>query len=188
MSSLQQNASFLIFSGELTSSGAVRLLSVMLQAPGHRLTLEANGGGDWLRKDLAELGEELLRAAQRRPVRRDWFVYDLPGLRLEDFQPDVDAATHPQVTLRLTRGGVQQLVAKPNAESAAAALEDVVLPLRNLSAYLHAMGDRAVPQLGAQASKTTARQIDEFLLAFGGRILEAEPEEVLPLHRYWRHG
>jgi hypothetical protein len=46
----------------------VRLLSVMLQAPGHRLTLEANGGGDWLREDLAELGEELLCAAQRRPV------------------------------------------------------------------------------------------------------------------------
>jgi hypothetical protein len=33
----------------------------------------------------------------------------------------------------------------------------------------------------------TERQIDEFLLAFGGRILEAEQEEVLPLHRYWRH-
>ena len=53
MSSLQQNASFLTFSGELTSAGAVRLLSVMLQAPGHRLTLEANGGGDWRREDLA---------------------------------------------------------------------------------------------------------------------------------------
>ena len=51
---------------------------MLLQAPGHRLTLEANG--DWLREDLAELGEELLRAAQRRPVRRDWFLYDLPGL------------------------------------------------------------------------------------------------------------
>ena len=76
MSSLQQNASFLTFSGELTSAGAVRLLSVMLQAPGYRLTLKANGGGDWLREDLAELGEELLRAA-----------------------------SHPQVTLRLTRGG-----------------------------------------------------------------------------------
>ena len=96
MSSLQQNASFLTFSGELTASGAVRLLSVLLQAPGHRLTLEANGGGDWLREDLAELGEELLRAAQRRPVRRDWFLYDLPGLRLEDFQPDGDSKTHPQ--------------------------------------------------------------------------------------------
>ena len=188
MSSLQQNASFLTFSGELTSSGAVRLLSVLLQAPGHRLTLEAKGGGDWLREDLADLGEELLRAAQRRPVRRDWFLYDLPGLRLEDFQPDVDSKTHPQVTLRLTRGGVQQLVAKPSAEGAVPALEDVVLPLRNLSAYLHAMGDRAVPQLGAQASKMTARRIDEFLLAFGGRILEVEQEEVLPLHRYWRHG
>ena len=57
MSSLQQNASFLTFLGELTSAGAVRLLSVMLQALGHRLTLEANGGGDWLREDLAELGE-----------------------------------------------------------------------------------------------------------------------------------
>jgi hypothetical protein len=67
-------------------------------------------------------------------------------------------------------------------------LEDVVLPLRNLSAYLHAMGDRVVPQLGAQASKMTARQIDEFLLVFGGRILEAEQEELLPLHRYWRRG
>ena len=139
-------------------------------------------------RDLAELGEELLRAAQRRPVRRDWFLYDLPGLRLEDFQPDAGAASHPQVTLRLTRGGVQQLVAKPNPEGAVPVLEDVVLPLRNLSAYLHAMGDRAVPQLGAQASKMTARQIDEFLLAFGGRILEAEQEELLPLHRYWRHG
>jgi len=42
-------------------------------------------------------------------------------------------------------------------------------------------------QLGAQASKLTARQIDIFL-AFGGRILEAEQEEVLPLQRYWRHG
>ena len=31
----------------------------------------------------------------------------------------------------------------------------------------------------------TERQIDEFILAFGGRILEAEQEEVLPLHRYW---
>jgi hypothetical protein len=50
------------------------------------------------------------------------------------------------------------------------------------------MGDRAVPQLSAQASKMTARQIDEFLLAFGGRIFEAEQEELLPLHRYWRHG
>ena len=57
MNSSQQNASFLTFSGELTSAGAVRLLSVMLQALGHRLTLEANGGGDWLREDLAELGE-----------------------------------------------------------------------------------------------------------------------------------
>ena len=188
MSCLQQNASFLTFLGELTSSGAVRLLSVMLQAPGHRLTLEANGGGDWLREDLAELGEELLRAAQRRPVRCDWFLYDLPGLRLEDFQPDAGAASHPQVTLRLTRGGVQQLAAKPNPEGAVPVLEDVVLPLRNLSTYLHAMRDQAVPQLGAQASKMTARQIDEFLLAFGGRILEAEQEELLPLHRYWRHG
>ena len=57
MSSLQQNVSFLTFSGELASAGAVRLLSVMLQALGHRWTLEANGGGDWLREDLAELGE-----------------------------------------------------------------------------------------------------------------------------------
>ena len=164
------------------------MLSVLSQATRHRLTLEANGGGDWLREDLAELGEELLRAAQRRPVRRDWFLFDLPGLRLEDFQPDVDAKTHPQVTLRLTRGGVQQLVAKPCGEGAVPALEYIVLPLRNLSAYLHAMEDWAVPQLGAQASKMTARQIDGFLLAFGGRILEAEQENVLPLHRYWRHG
>ena len=67
------------------------------------------------------------------------------------------------------------------------ALEDIVLPLGNLAAYLNAMGDRAVPSLGAQASKMTERQIDKFLLAFGGRILEAEQEEVLPLHRYWRH-
>ena len=80
MSSLQQNASFLTFSGELASAGAVRLLSVMLQAPVHRLTREAYGGGDWLREDLAELGEQLWRAAQRRPVRRGWFLYDLPGL------------------------------------------------------------------------------------------------------------
>ena len=58
----------------------------------------------------------------------------------------------------------------------------------HLSAYLHVLGDLAVPQLGAQASKMTARRIDEFLLAFGGRILEVEQEEVLPLHRYWRHG
>ena len=100
MSSLQQNASFLTFSGELTSAGAVRLLSVMLEAPGHRLTLEANGGGAWLREDLAELGEELLRAAQRRPVRRDWFLYDLPGLRLEDFQPDAGAPSHPRLIRR----------------------------------------------------------------------------------------
>ncbi|MDG1240576.1 hypothetical protein [Planktomarina sp.] len=63
------------------------------------------------------------------------------------------------------------------------ALKDVVLPLRNLSAYPHAMEDRSVPQLDAQASKLTARQIDIFL-TFGGRILEAEQEEVLPLHRY----
>ena len=188
MSSLQQNASFLTFLGELTSAGAVRLLSVMLQALGHRLTLEANGGGDWLREDVAELGEELLRAAQRRPVRRDWFLYELPVLRLEDFQLDAGAACLTQVTLCLTRGRVQQLVAKPNPDGAVPVLEDVFLPLRNLSAYLHAMGDRAVPQLGAQASKMTVRQIDEFLLAFGGRILEAEQEELLPLHRYWRHG
>ena len=72
------------------------------------------------------------------------------------------------VTLRLTRGGVQQLVAKPSAEGAVPVLEDVVLPLHNLSAYLYALGDRAVSQLGAQASKITARRIDEFLLAFGG--------------------
>jgi hypothetical protein len=69
MSSLQRNASVLIFLGELTSSGAVRMLSVLLQATGHRLTLEANGGGDWLREDLAEMGEELLRAAPTGPAR-----------------------------------------------------------------------------------------------------------------------
>ena len=63
------------------------------------------------------------------------------------------------------------------------ALKDVVLPLRNLSAYPHAMEDWSFPQLDAQASKLTARQIDIFL-TFGGRILEAEQEEVLPLHRY----
>jgi hypothetical protein len=27
-----------------------------------------------------------------------------------------------------------------------------------------------------------------FYWPFGGRILEAEQEELLPLHRYWRHG
>ena len=85
--------------------------------------LEANGRGDWLREDLAQLGQELLRAAQRRPVRRDWFLYDLPGLRLEDFEPDSGAASHPKVIVRLTRGGVQQLVAKPSAEGAVPALE-----------------------------------------------------------------
>jgi hypothetical protein len=104
------------------------------------------------------------------------------------YSSDAGAACHTQVTLRLTRGGVQQLVAKPKPEGAVLVLEDIVLPLRNLSAYQHAMGDRAVPQLSAQASKMTARQIDEFLLAFGGRIFEAEQEELLPLHRYWRHG
>ena len=78
-------------------------------------------------------------------------------------------------------------MAKPSAKGAEPALRDVVLPLRNLSAYLHAMEDRSVPQLGAQASKLTARQIDIFL-AFGGRILEAEQEKVPPWHRYWRHG
>ena len=69
MSSLQRNASVLIFLGELTSSGAVRMLSVLLQATGHRLTLKANGGGDWLRGDLVEMGEELLRAAPTGPAR-----------------------------------------------------------------------------------------------------------------------
>jgi hypothetical protein len=29
---------------------------------------------------------------------------------------------------------------------------------------------RAVPQFGAQAAKMTRRQIDKFILAFGGRI------------------
>ena len=94
---------------------------MMLQAPGSRLTLEANGGGDWSR-------EELLRATQWRPVWRDWFLYDLPGLRLEDFQPDAGAPSHRQVTLRHTCGGMQQLVAKPNLWDALPALEDVVLP------------------------------------------------------------
>ena len=79
------------------------------------------------------------------------------------------------------------MVAKPSAEGAVPALKDVVLPLRNLSAYLRAMEDRSVSQRGAQASKLTARQIDIFL-AFGGRILEAEQEKVPPWHRYWRHG
>jgi hypothetical protein len=69
MSILQRNASVLIFLGELTSSGAVRMLSVLLQATGHRLRLEANGGGDWLREDLTEMGEELLRAAPTGPAR-----------------------------------------------------------------------------------------------------------------------
>ena len=54
------------------------------------------------------------------------------------------------------------MVAKPSAEGAVPALKDVVMPLRNLSAYLHAMEDRSVSQLGAQASKLTARQIDIF--------------------------
>ena len=105
------------------------------------------------------IGEELLRAAQRWPIRRDWFLYDLLGLRLEDFQPNAGAPSHLQVTLRLTRGGAV-ISRQNNPEGAVLVLEDVVLPLRNLTAYLHAMVDRAVPQLGAQASKMTARQID----------------------------
>jgi hypothetical protein len=136
---------------------------MMLQALGSRLTLEANGDGDWLR-------EELLHAAQWRPVWRDWLLHDLPGLRLEDFQPYAGAPFHREVTVRFTRGGMQQVVAKPNPEDAVPALEDVVLPQDHLSPYLNAMEGRAVPQFGVQASKMTTRQIDKFILAFGGRI------------------
>ena len=74
MDGLSQNASFLTVSGSILASGDVRLKLVGPTSPGQSFELEAIGGGDWLRVDLVDLPEKLLRLAQRWLHRRDFYM------------------------------------------------------------------------------------------------------------------
>ena len=84
------------------------------------------------------------------------FLYDLLGLGFEGFQLDINSKIQPKVTIRLTEVGAQGLIGNLVAETAVPAFEDVVLPRRNLSAYLHAIGDRSNWTPGIQALELIA--------------------------------
>ena len=114
-------------------------------------------------------------------AHRDWFLYDCPRLHFKDFQLDSNSETQPKVRVRLTKGGAQDLMRSLVAEAVVPALQDVVLPLRNLSAYLHPIGDSSNRTPGTQALELTVRRIDEFLLIYSGRIMDHGESDVMTM-------
>jgi hypothetical protein len=105
-------------------------------------------------------------------------------LLFENFQPDNNSEAQPKVRVRLTNCGAQDLMRSLVAEVAVPALQDVVLSLRNLCAYLHAIGDSSNRAPGTRALELTVRRIDEFLLIYSGRIMDHGQVDVMPMQNY----
>ena len=70
------------------------------------------------------------------------------------------------------------------AEVAVPALQDAVLPLRNLCAYLHAIGDNSNRTRDTQALELTLRRIDEFLLIYSNRFMDHGQSDVMSMQNY----
>ena len=70
------------------------------------------------------------------------------------------------------------------AEAVVPALQDVVLPLRNLCVYLRAIANNSNRTPGTKAMELTLRRIDEFLLIYSGRIMDHGQVDVMPMQNY----
>ena len=70
------------------------------------------------------------------------------------------------------------------AEVAVPALQDAVLPLRNLCVYLPAIADNSNRTPGTKAMELTLRRIDEFLLIYSSRFMDHGQSDVMSMQNY----
>ncbi|MEO0357917.1 MAG: hypothetical protein AAF386_06415 [Pseudomonadota bacterium] len=98
------------------------------------------------------------------------FFARLPNLLFENLQCERFEDGTIELRLRALFSQTADFLVAPDAEKTGSALEDVFLPLTNLSAYLHAMTAQGGGDGADQATSKTADRIDEFLLVYGGRL------------------
>ncbi|MEM6308008.1 MAG: hypothetical protein AAF701_08485 [Pseudomonadota bacterium] len=111
------------------------------------------------------------------------FIAPLPGVRFEGLQFGHAGRGLYFMALRLTRGMPIDLFCPSDTEKNDSSLNDVFLPLTNLSAYLKAMKDQAGDDGPARAMALTADRLDEFLLVYGGRLQDVGGPIGMPSRR-----
>ena len=132
-----------------------------------------------LRQDMIDLfsglaGRCLDHVAPDADIQRSPnFIGVLPGLRFEDLRFGAAGHDSAMISLRLVSGQFAHLFVAPDNKRIDAPMEDVFLPLTNLSAYLRVMKDQVGDDGPARAMGLTADRLDEFLLVYRGRLQHA---------------
>lgn len=98
------------------------------------------------------------------------FLGRLPGLRFETLSGERHSDDTGKIELLLTVGDVPSLMHMMTDKKMHDPVEDVFLPLSNLSSYLRTMTDQSADASCHRATHATADRIDEFLLIYGGRL------------------
>ncbi len=101
------------------------------------------------------------------------FFARLPHLQFENLRGQHHSDGTIELELRVGFNETADFLQKPVVEKTGSTIEDVFLPLTNLSAYLHAMEDQTGSDGPGQAVSQTADRIDEFLLIYGNRLQDA---------------
>ncbi|MGB0797939.1 MAG: hypothetical protein ACPGRD_01290 [Planktomarina sp.] len=183
MSSEINKSTFVTFVGR-TSGQDVILTQVHFEKPGHKCIMSATADWHDIRPDLINLAEDLLKTARLSGPRRQLFLCRLSGLQFEDFAPSIQPNGDVQVVLRLTKGTLADVISDQAAKQTFPEVDDVFLPLTNLASYLRAVGDTPDASPGPQALHLTANRIEEFLLIYGGRLMDNAHSPPLPI-RAW---
>lgn len=145
----------------------------------HRCTLEFTwswAAPDTLREDVVTFLTSLMdrcfpyATSETATVETANFLAQMPGLRFENLVAERGSDGTGTMSLRMTQGDLAALLNTVDDRKISDPLDDVVLPLTNLSSYLQAMKDQTGDQGCSRAVAMTADRIDEFLLIYGGRL------------------
>ncbi|MGB1236258.1 MAG: hypothetical protein ACPG5U_11045 [Planktomarina sp.] len=161
------------------SGKGVMLDQLQVLSDTHRCTLEFTwswAAPDALRADvvsfLTSLMERCFPTASTGglTVETTNFLAQMPGLRFENLVADRGTDGTGTMSLHMTQGDLTTLLGTVEDRNISDPLDDVFLPLTNLSSYLQAMKDQTGDQGCSRAVGMTADRIDEFLLIYGGRL------------------
>lgn len=183
MSVINAQVAKLICDFEFNREGHASLKSMLVDGAPASLRMEFHW--PWtapvgLRDDLAEFLVGLMGQCfpcggpADQSLQAENFLAQLPGLRFENLQATRQTDGTGVLQLRCAFDQFSSLLTHDVTQKHANPLDDVFLPLTNLSAYLHAMKDQTGADGPSRAAELTAGRIDEFLLIYGQRLQDAD--------------
>lgn len=180
MRGLETQNTFVTFVGRGSQADGLALCEVEIISGRQHINISFAEGGAHLCPKVVKVAQDILTNAHRFPQGQHPFLCRVGALQFEDFCTATDLQGNVSVQLRVTKGKIVDFFEGELAENTLPELEDVFLPLTNLAAYLRAVGDTPNGSSGPEALHLTADRIEEFLLIYGGRLLDKAHSEPSP--------